>query len=112
MQAHAALVGTGSPYLQTGNWQVSDNAVATRKYTSTAETSGTVNYYKDSTSNTFYDVGMKIPTNFTTPDTSDSSTVKYNKAFYYGRKYTGNSVPSLDSDWTYFFMVDTAGNVY
>ena len=111
MQPHAALVGTGSPYLQTGNWQVSDNAVATRKYTSTSESSGNVTYYKDSGTNTFYDVGMKIPSNFSAYSTSDSSVIKYNKAFYYGRKYTGNNVPSLDSDWTYFFSIDSGGNV-
>lgn len=111
MQPHAALVGTGSPYLQTGNWQVSDNAVATRKYTSTDESTGNATYYKDSTSNTFYDVGMKIPTNFGGYSASDSSVTRYNKAFYYGRKYTGNSVPSLDSDWTYFFEIDSGGNI-
>ena len=111
MQPHAALVGTGSPYLQTGNWQVSDNAVATRKYTSTSESAGNATYYKDSDSNTFYDVGMKIPTNFGGYSASDSSVTRYNKAFYYGRKYTGNSVPSLDSDWTYFFEIDSGGNV-
>lgn len=110
--AHAALVGTGSPYLQTGNWQVSDNAVATRKYTSTATTTGTASYYKDTATNTYYDVGMKIPTNFAAYSANDSSTVRYNKSFYYGRKYTGNTVPSMDSDWTYFFMVDTDGNIY
>ena len=60
MQPHAALVGTGSPYLQTGNWQVSDNAVATRKYTSTDESTGNATYYKDSTSNTFYDIVLLI----------------------------------------------------
>jgi len=111
MQPHAALVGTGSPYLQTGNWQVSDNAVATRKYTSTSESAGNATYYKDSGTNTFYDVGMKIPTNFGGYSASDSSVTRYNKAFYYGRKYTGNSVPSLDSDWTYFFEIDSGGNI-
>lgn len=111
MQPHAALVGTGSPYLQTGNWQVSDNAVATRKYTSTSESSGNATYYKDSGTNTFYDVGMKIPTNFGGYSASDSSVTRYNKAFYYGRKYTGNNAPSLDSDWTYFFSIDSGGNV-
>lgn len=64
-EPHAALVGTGSPYLQTGNWQVSDNSVATRKYTSTSDSAGKATYYKDSDTNTFYDVGMKIPTSFT-----------------------------------------------
>ena len=111
MQPHAALVGTDSPYLQTGNWQVSDNAVATRKYTSTSESAGNATYYKDSGTNTFYDVGMKIPTNFGGYSANDSSVTRYNKAFYYGRKYTGNSVPSLDSDWTYFFEIDSGGNI-
>ena len=110
MQEHAALVGTGSPYLQTSNWQVSDTAISTRKYTSTAQYSGTVNYYKDTDSNTFYDVGMKIPTVFA--KNNDSDTERYNRAFYYIRKYTGNSAPSLDSQWTYPFMVDSEGRVY
>lgn len=55
---------------------------------------------------------MKIPTVFTAYSSSDSTVVKYNRAFFYGRKYTGNNAPSLDSDWTYLFMVDTAGNIF
>ena len=109
-QPHASLVGTGSPYLQTGNWQVSDNAVATRKYTSTSESAGNATYYKDSDTNTFYDVGIKIPTDFSsTAATNDVG--RYNKAFYYGRKYTGNNPPTIEGNWVYFYMLDTSGNL-
>lgn len=112
VNTHAALVGTGNAYLQTGNWQVNDNAVQTRKYVSTAEYSGQTTYYKDIDTNTYYDVGMKIPTNFSQRTSSDSDVTTYNKSFFYGRKYTGNNLPSLDSEWTYFFQVDSQGNIY
>ena len=110
--AHAALVGVGSPYIQTGNWQISDNQISTKKYTSTAEATGTTTYYKDASSNTFYDVGVKIPTNFTAPSDQDGKDVTFAKSFFYGRKYTGNNVPAFDDDWSYLFMVDNAGNLY
>ena len=66
-------------------------------------------YYNNS--GTYYDVGQKIPTNFAAYNVSDTPVVKWNKAWFYGRKYTGDSVPSFDSDWTYFFEVDSNGNV-
>lgn len=109
---HAALVGTGNPYLQTGNWQINDNAIQTRKYTSTAEYSGESTYYKDTSTNTYYDVGMKIPTDFSARSSTDSAVTTYNKSFFYGRKYTGNDIPTMDSEWTYFFQVDNEGNIY
>lgn len=109
---HAALVGTGNPYLQTGNWQINDNAIQTRKYTSTAEYSGESTYYKDASTNTYYDVGMKIPTDFSARSSTDSAVTTYNKSFFYGRKYTGNDIPTMDSEWTYFFQVDNEGNIY
>lgn len=109
---HAALVGTGNPYLQTGNWQINDNAIQTRKYTSTAEYSGESTYYKDASTNTYYDVGMKIPTNFSARSSTDSAVTTYTKSFFYGRKYTGNDIPTMDSEWTYFFQVDNEGNIY
>ena len=108
--SHAALVGAGNPYLQTGNWQISDNAVATRKYVSTSETAGTASYYKDTGTNTFYDVGMKIPTSFTVGN--DSNEDRYHRAFFYQRRYTGSTAPALDSSWNYPFIVDNEGRVY
>lgn len=112
MQPHASLVGTGDPYLQTGNWQVSNNAVATRKYTRTDATNGKADYYKDTGTNTFYDVGMKIPTVFTGYNKNDAVQDRFKKVFFYGRKYQGDTASQLDQAWTYFFMVDTDGNVY
>lgn len=112
MQPHASLVGTGDPYLQTGNWQVSNNAVATRKYTRTDATNGRADYYKDAGTNTFYDVGMKIPTVFTGYNNNDAVQDRFKKVFFYGRKYQGDTASQIDQAWTYFFMVDTDGNVY
>ena len=111
-QPHASLVGTGSPYLQTGNWQVGDTAIATRKYVSTDESSGSATYYKDNGTNTFYDVGMQVPTDFTATAPANNL-ARYTKSFFYGRKYTGNTAPGANSNnWTYFYLVDTAGNIY
>ena len=112
MQPHASLVGTGDPYLQTGNWQVSNNAVATRKYTRTDATNGRADYYKDTGTNTYYDVGMKMPTVFTGYNQNDAVQDRFKKVFFYGRKYQGDTASQLDQAWTYFFMVDTDGNVY
>lgn len=42
----------------------------------------------------------------------DTTINNYNHSFYYGRKYTGDSVPAFDSDWTYFFMIDHEGNAH
>lgn len=105
-QPHAALVGTGSPYLQTGNWQVSDDAVSTRKYTSSSASTGNVGYY--SNGGYYYDFGMKV----ITPD-GDSDSVDYKKSLFYFRKAdTQHGVPSLDSGWTYPFRVDSDGHLY
>ena len=105
-QPHAALVGTGSPYLQTGNWQVSDNAVSTRKYTSSSASTGNVGYY--SNGGYYYDFGMKV----ITPD-GDSDSVEYKKSLFYVRKVdTQHGIPSLDSGWTYPFRVDSDGHLY
>lgn len=113
--SHSALVGVGDPYIQTGNWQVSSNAVATRKYEYDAQstTEGTASYYKDSTNNIYYDVGMEIPTDFTAVTGSESNVQRYRKSFFYGRKGTvADTIPSVDADWQYMFMVDTEGNIY
>ena len=105
-QPHAALVGTGSPYLQTGNWQVSDDAVSTRKYTSSSASTGNVGYY--SNGGYYYDFGMKV----ITPD-GDSDSVDYKKSLFYLRKAdTQHGVPSLDSGWTYPFRIDSDGHLY
>jgi len=55
---------------------------------------------------------MKIPTDFSARSSTDSAVTTYNKSFFYGRKYTGNDIPTMDSEWTYFFQVDNEGNIY
>ena len=109
---HAALVSTGSSYIQTSNWQMSDNAIATRKYTSTAQYLGTADYYKDTATNTFYDVGMKIPTVFVKNGNNDNAHDRYHRAFFYMRKHTGDTIPSQDAEWQYPFIVDSEGRIY
>lgn len=105
-----ALVATGEAYIQTGNWQMGNNAIATRKYTSTDSYSGRFDYY--SNSGTFYDFGMKIPTSFSVPST-DTDVTRYQRSFFYGRKYTGNSSQDLlDSQWDYLYMIDSLGTLY
>ena len=111
-QPHAALYGVGDPYIQSGYWQLSDNKINTQSYVTNAQSSGKLQYFRDEATNTFYDVGMKIPTNFSGYSKNDSSDVRFQKVFYYGRKYTGKNTPTFDSDWTYFFEVDTDGNIY
>lgn len=112
---HAALVGTGSPYLQTGNWQVSDNAVSTRQYSNSGSATGVVSYFINE--RTLYDVGMKIPTKFA--QNTDTNVEKYERSFFYARKYIDSNQshdkplpPVQDSLWDYFFMVDNDGNIY
>lgn len=115
-QPHAALVGTGSPYVQTANWQLSDNGLTTGIYKSTAASSGDYSYLYDSDNRTIYDMGIKTPTEFVTE--TDTTTDRYKKSVFYIRKYTlPNGVDSVtppadDASWTYPFMVDTEGRVF
>lgn len=108
MTDSAVIRGHGTAYIQSGYWQLSNDKLNTQYYDS-SQSSGVLTYYNDS--GTYYDVGQKIPTNFAAYNVNDTPVVKWNKAWFYGRKYTGDSVPSFDSDWTYFFEVDSNGNV-
>lgn len=108
MTDSAVIRGHGTAYIQSGYWQLSNDKLNTQYYDS-SQSSGVLTYYNNS--GTYYDVGQKIPTNFAAHNVSDTPVVKWNKAWFYGRKYTGDSVPSFDSDWTYFFEVDSNGNV-
>lgn len=108
MTDSAVIRGHGTAYIQSGYWQLSNDKLNTQYYDS-SQSSGVLTYYNNS--GTYYDVGQKIPTNFAAYNISDTPVVKWNKAWFYGRKYTGDSVPSFDSDWTYFFEVDSNGNV-
>jgi len=54
---------------------------------------------------------LQIPTDFTSTAPANNG-ARYAKSFFYGRKYTGNSAPTLDNNWTYFYLVDIAGNMY
>lgn len=113
---HAALVGVGtadpsqthigSPYIQTGNWQISDNYISTRKYINSSDSSRKIGYY--SNDGYYYDFGMKV----ITPD-EDSDSTEYKKSLFYIRKAdTKHGVPSFDSSWTYPFRVDSDGHLY
>lgn len=108
MTDSAVIRGHGTAYIQSGYWQLSNDKLNTQYYDS-SQSSGVLTYYNNS--GTYYDVGQKIPTNFAAYNVNDTPVVKWNKAWFYGRKYTGDSVPSFDSDWTYFFEVDSNGNV-
>ena len=106
-----AIIGHGSSYIQAGNWQLSNDKLNTQSYVTTQESSGRLQYYKDTNTNTFYDVGVQIPNDFTSVAPSTSGD-RYAKSFFYGRKFTGNSAPQTDDSWTYFYLVDISGNVY
>lgn len=107
----AAIIGHGTSYIQSGNWQLSNDRLNTQYYSTTAASSGSLKYYKDSGTNTFYDVGVQIPTDFS-PTVSTTEGGKFAQSFFYGRKYTGNNAPTLDNNWTYFYRLDTQGNMY
>ena len=113
MENHAALVGIGSPYLQTENWQLNDNALQTMKYTSNGSSSGNVTYFShtDETTEvtTYYDVGIKVPTLFSS--SSETNVNRYLRSFFYSRS-AERSIPLIDSDWTYNFMIDNQGVLY
>ena len=80
---YAGLVADGNAYIETGNWQVSNNSVATRKYITTTESAGQLTYYRNSETGIYYDFGMKIPKYFDGVVASDGSKGIYNKSFFY-----------------------------
>lgn len=106
-----AIIGHGSSYIQAGNWQLSNDKLNTQSYASSQSSTGVLQYYKDSGTNTFYDVGVKLPTDFSTTAPSNLAQ-RFAKSFFYGRKYTGETAPSIDGNWTYFYLLDTSGNMY
>lgn len=109
---YAGLVAEGNAYIETGNWQVSNNSVATRKYITTTESAGQLTYYRNSETGIYYDFGMKIPKYFDGIVASDNGEDIYNKSFFYGRKSKGNYIPVDDDGWDYLFQVDHEGNIY
>lgn len=112
MTDSAVIQSHGTAYIQAGEWQISNNKINTQKYESNSSSSGNLVYYKDIESNTWYDFGVKLPSDFSAASTSDSTETLFHKSVFYGRKYTGNNIPSFDSQWDYLFQIDVNGNIY
>ena len=98
----ASIVGHGTAYIQSGNWQISNNSINTQSYNSS--NSITYPHYNGH----YYDYGMKVPD-------LDPSASGYNDTsgvWLYARRSASDKVPTVYSDWNYLFRVDKDGTIY
>lgn len=98
----AALIGHGTSFIQTGDFQLSNGLLNTRSYTANHQ----ITYPKYN--NTYWDFGVQAPT----LDTSTSGYVAgIDDNFFYIRNHE-STIPSLKTDWNYLYRVDKNGNIY
>lgn len=98
----AALIGHGTSFIQTGDFQLSNGLLNTRSYTANHQ----ITYPKYN--NTYWDFGAQAPT----LDTSTSGYVAgIDDNFFYIRNHA-NTIPALKTDWNYLYRVDKNGNIY
>lgn len=98
----ASIVGHGTAYIQSGNWQISNNSINTQAYNSSHAI--TYPHYNGH----YYDYGMKVPD-------LDPSASGYNDTsgvWLYARRSASDKVPTVYSDWNYLFRVDKDGTIY
>jgi hypothetical protein len=75
-------------------------------------------YYLDTSSNEWYDYGMKIPTDFSEPSTEDGRADVFHKSVFYARKFNATAIEPIptyntdDESWDCLFSVDAHGNIY
>ena len=98
----AALIGHGTSFIQTGDFQLSNGLLNTRSYTANHQ----ITYPKYN--NTYWDFGIQAPT----LDTTTSSYIAgIDDNFIYIRNHA-NTIPSWKQDWNYLYRVDKNGNIY
>lgn len=98
----AALIGHGTSFIQTGDFQLSNGLLNTRSYTANHQ----ITYPKYN--NTYWDFGVQAPT----LDTSTSGYVAgIDDNFFYIRNHE-STIPALKTDWNYLYRVDKNGNIY
>lgn len=101
-QQSAALIGHGTSYIQSGDWQISNNRIDTRMY----DAQNKITYLNNN--NTYWDFGMQVPELDTTA-TGYVSGISNN--WLYIRKHA-NTIPELETDWNYIFRIDETGMIY
>lgn len=109
----ASIIGNGTAYIQDGYFQISNGSthysngtINTQWYAQSVGGGYSITYpYYDST---YWDFGMSAPILDTSSDRYNANT---SNNFLYIRKHA-NTIPVLESDWTYTFKVDKDGNAY
>lgn len=105
----AAIIGHGTSYIQSGEWQLSNNRLDSRSYN--AQNQITYPY----ANSTYYDFGINMPTLDTTlnhesyPNGVDN--LGHNDNFIYIRT-AENSIPQLETNWNYVFRIDKSGMIW
>lgn len=101
-QQSAALVGVGTAYIQTGDFQLSNGLLNTQMYDSNNQITYLYN------NSTYWDFGIQAP-ELNTSATGYVAGVDDN--FIYIRNHE-NTIPSLKTEWNYIFRVDKNGMIY
>ena len=110
-QPSAAMIGHGRSYIQSGEWQLSNNRLDTRSYN--AQNQITYPY----ANSTYYDFGINMPTldvtlDPTSPNYSNGvDNSGHNDNFIYIRT-AENSIPSFETNWNYVFRIDKNGMIW
>jgi len=103
MNPSAAIIGHGTSFIQSGQWQISNNRINTQTY----DTQNKITYLHHNSK--YWDYGMQVPELDTTKSTYIDGV---SNNWLYIRRSTADSIPALENNWEYLFRVDKDGTVY
>ena len=103
MNPSAAIIGHGTSFIQSGQWQISNNRINTQTY----DSQNKITYLHHNSK--YWDYGMQVPELDTTKSTYIDGV---SNNWLYIRRSTADSIPALENNWEYLFRVDKDGTVY
>lgn len=103
MNPSAAIIGHGTSFIQSGQWQISNNRINTQTY----DAQNKITYLHHNSK--YWDYGMQVPELDTTKSTYIDGV---SNNWLYIRRSTADSIPALENNWEYLFRVDKDGTVY
>lgn len=103
MNPSAAIIGHGTSFIQSGQWQISNNRINTQTY----DGQNKITYLHHDSK--YWDYGMQVPELDTTKSTYIDGV---SNNWLYIRRSTADSIPALENNWEYLFRVDKDGTVY